>query len=216
MKEDRLISKSSYNYSQISGFISVRQYMLVRSEGKKCALIRFVNETDYTVNYFEFSVIQLDSKGSIIGKSTVECDNLKFNAGNTYAMNKGVVVDEKCADIRVQMISARSGHYRYMVSGGRRIVVNYELDDTWKYLSDAEVSSMLKENKQFAEFNSQRKNMHPAKLVKLIAVLTIFFIIFANAQPYADRLMSYFGLDAEYQAEKYDPNSISGVDYVEI
>ena len=216
MKEDRLISKSSYNYSQISGFISVKQYMLIRSEGKKCALLRFVNETDYTVDHFEFAVVQLDSKGAIIGRSTVECSNLKFNAGNTYAMNKGVVVDEKCADIRVQMISARSGRYRYTVSGGRRIVVNYDYDEHWKYLSNEEVSSMLKENKQFAEFDSRKKDMHPGRLIKFIAVLTVFFLLYANGQPYVDRLMSYLGLDAEYQTEKYDISSISGVDYVEI
>lgn len=216
MNDDRLISKSPYNYSQISGFISVKQYMLVRSNGKKCVLLRFANEADYTVDYFDFTLIQLDSKGGIIDKTHVECADVKFGPGNTHAMNKGVVVDEKCIDIRVQMESAKSGNYRYTVSGGRRVVAHYDFEESWKYLSEADASAAMKKSKQNSELNSKKKERHPYSLVRLIVILTIIFVIFINVQPYVDRLLSYMGLEAEHYTEKYDLNSISGVDYVEI
>lgn len=216
MREDRLISKSPYNYSQISGFIAVKQYMIVRSDGKKCALLRFVNEADYTVDYFDFTLIQLDSKGTIIDKTKVECKDLEFKAGHTYAMNKGVIVDEKCIDVRVQMISAKSGKYRYTVSGGRRVVAHYDCEETWKYIPSDVLDAKLRKQRQSSELASKKKEKHSYGLIRLIAVLAIIYICFINIQPYVDRLMSYMGLDSDYQAENFDLNSISGVDYVEI
>lgn len=216
MKEDRLISKSPYNYSQVSGFIVVKQYMLVRTDGKKCVMLRFANEADYAVDYFDFTLIQLDSKGGIIEKTHVECNGLSFGAGNTYAMDKGIIVDEKCIDIRVQMESARSGNYRYTVSGGRRVVAHYDCEETWKYLSATDVAADLKKNKQFSELNSRKKERHPYAFIRFVAIVTVLVVLLVNLIPYVNRLLSYMGLEADNYTEKYDLDSISGVDYVEI
>ena len=161
-------------------------------------------------------MIQLDSKGSIIDKTKVECKDLDFKAGHTYAMNKGVVVDEKCIDIRVQMVSAKSGKYRYTVSGGRRVVAHYDCEETWKYIPSDVLDAKLSKQRQSSELVSKKKEKHYDGLLRLIAVLAIIYICFINIQPYADRLMSYMGLESDYQAKIFDLNSISGVDYVEI
>lgn len=208
MKNDGLILKSPYNYPQVRGFISVKQYMMVRVGGKKCVLLRFENELDYSVDSFEYLLIKLDKKGAIIGNTKVRCDAVYLSPGGLYAQGKGIVVEEKCADCRVQVISARSGNYRYTVKDGRTLLAHFDDEEAPSYLTAGDFS-LMKPSRQAVKGRSVRtKDKHPRTAITLIAAAAIIALLLIHSMPYIDATMAFFGSrgsasnEAEEQTEE--------------
>ena len=70
--DNQLISKGEYKHYQIDNFISVKQYMFLRSNGKKCLTLRYKNDLGYKVNGFKFLLIQIDVNGNVIAKKKIK------------------------------------------------------------------------------------------------------------------------------------------------
>ena len=122
------ISKGFYQYSQVSDFISVKNYIYLRQNGQKCLMLRFVNDTNFTVDSMKFSVIQLDSSGTVLGQIDIAYDEMKLKSGAMYSADKAIVVDEYCSDFKVVIVQVNSGKYVYHVRDGRP-VVSYTLPE---------------------------------------------------------------------------------------
>lgn len=122
------ISKGLYQYSQIDRFISVKNYMFVRTDNRKCLMLRFSNDSDYLVDSMDFVIVQMDSNGTVIGRTPVSYKALSFAAGTTYTPNEGIVVDEYCNKFKIQFACVTSGNYKYLVKDGK-ISVQYEKAD---------------------------------------------------------------------------------------
>lgn len=118
-KENQIISKGSYVYSQIDDFIAVKDYIFTRIQGKKCLFLRFTNFADYTVNSMSFTLIQLNSSGEDLGHIEIKCSNLDIKPSQKYTHDSGIVVDEYCSDFKVVFSSVRSDNYIYTVCDGR-------------------------------------------------------------------------------------------------
>lgn len=229
MKEDKLISKSEYSHPHVAGFICAKQYMMYRYQGRKCLLIRFANEADYTVDFFEFQLVQLDSKGTILGEIKSKCENLSFTPGELFVMEKGLVVDDRCVDIRIHVTSAMSGKYLYKVTHGRSISVHYICDDKWKYLKNKQIPKEVSFKKNRLGLVARKKEKHPYKWLRFVAVVAALLALAINVLPYIEYW--WYG-DMVYTMQNEDPrapisytldngetkdiNTISGVDYVEI
>ena len=123
------ISKGFYQYSQVNNFITVKNYMFLREKGKKCLLIRFVNDSDFTVDSMEYVVVQLGVGGEIIDNTKVVCKKMNLDPGEMYASDESVVVDDYCTDFRVVFSCVRSGDYVYTVREGR-LVADYTLPNS--------------------------------------------------------------------------------------
>lgn len=225
MKEDKLISKSEYTHSQLGSFISAKQYMVYRYQDHKCLLVRFANESEYAFDSFEFNLVQLDTKGTIIKETAVKCEQISFAAGSMYAMDKGIVIEDKCVDCRIYITCARSGRYLYRVSQNRRISVHYLTDDKWKYIQKTPKHLRLKRNKQ--GFAAGKKDMHSYGWIKFIAVIAVIALICINALPYVEYFIygdlsegagsisvNHSEVASAYVQEEII--SISGEDYAEI
>ena len=122
------ISKGIYQYSQIDRFISVKNYMLIRCENRKCLMIRFSNDADFTVNAMDLVISQLDSTGAVIEKTPVSYKGLSFSPGTVFVPDEGIVVDESCVNFKLQFVTVISGNYKYFVKNGKISVV-YEKEE---------------------------------------------------------------------------------------
>ena len=186
MKEDKLISKSEYSASQVGNFVVAKQYMIYRYQGSKCLLIRFANEADYVVDSFDFTLIQLDSKGGIIGEIKSSCDKLHFAPGSMYAMEKGIVVDDRCVDCRIHVISAISGKYLYRVNRGRSLSVHYMQDEVWSYVNVKKQPKSISFKKNRIGLVAKQKEKHSYRWLRFVAVIAALLLILVNAIPYIE------------------------------
>ena len=136
MNKEQIISKGFYRFSQVSNFISVRNYIFLKSGDDTCLAIRFSNDTDVTFDSLTFSIIQLDASGKEIGRKTVNYENISFAPGTMYACGNAVKVEAGCVDFRIQFYEAHSGHYRYAVR--RKRVYVYYMKNTLTENKDAD------------------------------------------------------------------------------
>lgn len=113
-----VLEKGLYNHPKIPGYLSVGQFIFTRKEGKKCLLLRFVNEAEFRIDGVEFTVIQLDLYGKKIGRTKIKYTDINVAPDSTFAPERGIIVSEKCVDFYVQMRSVSSRSYRYVFKNG--------------------------------------------------------------------------------------------------
>jgi hypothetical protein len=97
--------------------------MLVRCENRKCLLIRFANDMDFSVNAMDLVISQLDSTGAVIKKTPVSYKGLSFLPGAVFVPDEGIAVDESCVNFKLQFATVISGNYKYFVKNGKISVV---------------------------------------------------------------------------------------------
>lgn len=119
------IDKGIYSHKQIGGYMTVKQFMVVEREGKRCLILRFLNESSLEVNAIEFTVIQRNTAGEIIGSSKIKHTHLSVGVGELYSPESGAVIKPECADFEIEMNSVVSGKYRYVFKGGQ-VTAHYD------------------------------------------------------------------------------------------
>lgn len=116
-----ILDKGTYTFRQEGAFLSVKQYMLIEKEGKRCLLLRFFNASDIVVNAMEFLLIQLDADGKVISKDKIAYDDLNIRANKEYALKTGIVIKKGCVNFRVYVLYAVSGEYKYVFRNGQAV-----------------------------------------------------------------------------------------------
>lgn len=178
--------KGIYRYPQINGFISVRNYMFAWQDDKRCLLLRFVNNFDQVIDSFEFTVTQLDVHGNVIKSLPIKYKKLGFRPGALYSSNKGIVVDDACADFKISFDKVRSGDYTYRVVDNK--VVAYYPQPEKKLLDDDEVQT----GSGIYSFREERRRIGVPRLAYLIALLTLGAVILLNVAYF---IVQYFDID---------------------
>lgn len=173
MMEKQIISKGEYRHYQIDDFVSVKQYIFLRAEEKKCLTLRFTNSLGCKVNAFKFLLIQIDIQGNIIGKKKIKINNIIFEDGSDYTSNKGIVVDEKCVDFKIQMLCVYSERYRYKLKNNK-VAIYYVPHKKWEYEDDDLHKDSIK-------VKSKTKFKTPS--VRLISFLVVIAMIFLALSP---------------------------------
>ncbi len=118
------IARGVYSHSQTGNFVSVKEYMFIRRDSKKCLVARFCNETPYVLTSIEILVTELDSAGSVINKSKITYRNILSMPSETFTVESGIVVSPKCVDFRIKVLSAVSDKYVHRVRRGK-VVTSY-------------------------------------------------------------------------------------------
>ncbi|MBQ3490858.1 MAG: hypothetical protein IJA86_09740 [Clostridia bacterium] len=113
--ERKQISKGIYQHGQIGNFVSVKNYIFIRKDGKKHLMLRFTNECDYLVNFMTYVIVQMDGTGKVIARTKVTHENLNFRPGAMYVTENPIRVDEYCSDFKIVFSEVVSGFYRYEV-----------------------------------------------------------------------------------------------------
>ena len=196
MMEKQIISKGEYRHYQIDDFISVKQYIFLRAEEKKCLTLRFTNSLGCKVNAFKFLLIQIDIQGNVIGKKKIKINNIIFEDGSDYTSSKGIVVDEKCVDFKIQMLCVYSERYRYKLKNNK-VAIYYVPHKKWEYEDDDLHKDSIK-------VKSKTKFRTPS--VRLISFLVVIAMIFLALSPlttfFAKRIVKNLKTMLEKNREK--------------
>lgn len=176
MKVDlQIISKGLYKGAVDKAFpIEVKEYVFTRKDGQKCLLLRFLNQSRLTVTVLNFWLIQKNFYGEQISKEKI---SLEVNCGNAKIFSPafGLVVQDKCVDFDVEMISVFSGEYEYISENGE-CFLKYQLNKEKVNISKKKVSCV-----QHSKLDNK------VKFATAILVFAIFLIAFAVIWPFFEK-----------------------------
>lgn len=161
------IDKGIYSHPQAVGYLTVKQFMLVEKEGKRCLLLRFANESDFVIDRVEFTVKQYNTAGDMIGSINIKYGDIKVAAGDMFAPKNGIVVDESCVDFFVQMIYVGSGCYKYVFKNGSVIA----------YYEKLQKKDKRKKEKNNSKVTVRQKYKGGGKMYGLLAFLSFVLVI---------------------------------------
>lgn len=167
-QEQNCFAKGIYSYPQVSGYLSVKQFMIIEQNAKKCLLLRFFNEADFDITAVEFSVKQIDSQGDVIETTNVQYPRVRIRAGEMYAPGEGVVLKQDCVDIIVQMISLVGGNYQYRFRNG---IVTAHYDPRGYDQNNAHRRSYLAN--EIKIFRRKTEKVKPYRIIAFLAIIVI-------------------------------------------
>lgn len=199
-KEEKCLAKGIYSHPQVSGYLSVKQFMIIEQDGKKCLLLRFANEASFQISQVEFVLRQLNSKGDEISASVMKYSDLRIKVGGMYALEKGIVLKQECVDVVVQMISLVGGRYKYKFKNGI-VTAHYDKDgygvrethNTWHRSNSVEVSSRYSDGGQ--------SHRGVAFLSLVLIIVSLVLVIFGNVY-YEEMQLRYYEMQYEEQANE--------------
>lgn len=183
MIERQLIAKGEYKYYQTDEYIRVKQYIFLRTEGKKCLSLRFTNPLDSTVDGMKFILTELDVNGSIIRKRKIRIEGISFGSGSEFAYDKGIIVDEKCVDFKVTPQCAYSGRYRYKIKNDE-LAVYYVPHRHWAYKDSSKSESLKVRSKAQLKIKS-------ARLVTSLLILALLIVVLSPVISYYGKIILF-------------------------
>ena len=199
MNKDQ-ISKGFYQHPQVSNFISVKNYIFLHRAEKQYLLIRFSNDSDFTVHFLRFTILQLDAQNQTLAKSTVQYSDLSFVPGSTHTSSEGLVVDEKCCNFKILYNEVRSDNYHYTIYRDE-IVAHY-------VPSPVSIPVKTKPTASFHRFTVIPQKVGHPTLLAWVAALAIIFCILLNIQhvhtKYADAVEKQRQEEAEQEESQLD------------
>jgi hypothetical protein len=176
--------KGNYNHPQPTGFVAVKQYIFARAGEKRTLLLRFANESPLAVEGFEMLLTELDRQGKVIRKNKITYTDSSIAAGGTYTPPGAIVVSDGCTDFRVQVLSLRSGTYRYTLRRGQ-LVSHY----------DKLTSPQKKKRPKHGYIEVRSVGSRDGKTFALIAAIAIVLIgITAAMSRYHSKDLSAYGI----------------------
>ena len=180
MKLDlQIISKGLYKGDVDKAFpIEVKEYVFARKEGRKCLMLRFLNQSRLNVTGLNFWLIQKNFYGEQISKEKISLDNIESGTDKVFAPPFGFSVQDKCVDFEVQMISAFSGEYEYISENGE-CLVRYQLKEEKR-----EIPKLSKNAERCVQYNKLDKKV---KFATVILILAIFLIALAIIWPFFEK-----------------------------
>lgn len=172
-QDNRIISKGTYKYPQISKFIAVKDYIFSRMNDKKCLFLRFTNYADYLVTSMRFTIIQMNSSGEDLGHINIECSRINILPDQNFAYDKAIVVDEYCSDIKVVFSEVRSDDYYYKAHEGR-VIAYYDVPRE-RIISGKSAKKPIKHM-----FSAKKRRFGRPRLSVLCAAVAVILTIVLN------------------------------------
>ena len=172
-QDNRIISKGTYKYPQISKFIAVKDYIFSRMNDKKCLFLRFTNYADYLVTSMRFTIIQMNSSGEDLGHINIECSRINILPDQNFAYDKAIVVDEYCSDIKVVFSEVRSDDYYYKAHEGR-VIAYYDVPRE-RIISGKSAKKPIKHM-----FSAKKRRFGRPRLSVLCAAIAVILTIVLN------------------------------------
>lgn len=171
--KQQFLSKGFYQYAQVGNPVLVKDYIFARQEGKKCLMVRFSNELEYTVDAMAFTVIQMDAAGKVLANTDIQYVEMNFCPGGTYVSDAGIVVDEYCTDFRIVLSAVRSGQYEYVPHGSHTAV---------RYLRKQQPLETLNvTGSQISQVSVRKRRFGKPGLSVLLATIAVVVLLAGNA-----------------------------------
>lgn len=177
------IEKGVYAHNQIEGYISVKEFIIMKQSNKRCLLIRYANDSDFEIHKFEFILTQLDASGKVIKRNKYQYTDLSIKPGETYSPNNGIVIDEECSDFTVRMLSLYSDPYHYIYKRGH-ITVHYDIKEYELPAAESSINTDLGNS----SISIRRRYVGGKRFYKFIAgttlamiILSFLYVMFVNS-----------------------------------
>ena len=166
-----IIDKGFYNRPQGERKVKLKQYIIVRRDGKKCLLLRFLNESELVVSGMEFVLTQIGADGEVIDNSVVHLNEIKLRPDETYTSREGIVIDDGCVDFTVEIRTVISGGYKYCLSDGQ-MLARYDRR-----------LGQRKKTKKYGKMQIQRTNLTASRLsaVAAVVIVLLFAVLFIDS-----------------------------------
>lgn len=179
MKSDlKIISKGLYKEPvDKDALIIVKQYIFARESGRKCLMLRFLNNSKSAINAFEFWLVQKNSEGFEIAESKIRLKDICVRPGEVFAPQQLFWVEDKCVDFDIKVIVVESGKYEYRRENGETFV-RYSLGESWKY-----------ENFERSYPLQQSKLGFKVKYVPWILTSAILLVLIAMMWPFISEVL---------------------------
>ncbi|MCH5164818.1 MAG: leucine-rich repeat domain-containing protein [Clostridiales bacterium] len=206
-----VLAKKSFPSSANEQLVYVKQFLIVRENGKKFLVLRLVNGRAETVNSVELSVVQCDGDDNELSKSTmrVQAPNGGGAAGRPFVPEQKIALEENTVDCRVAVVSATYGNYTYR-AGQKNVAVEYNGDDN---LSDGvkkyDVSKAGKDG-----VTVKRRTMHVPALV-IFALFIVLALtcggVYAHLVYFVNTEKTFLYSGVEYAFENDDKSDGSNI-----
>ena len=125
MKDCNVLSKGSFSTFRFNEFVSVKQYLLIRENGKKYLLLRLVNDAKANVTSIKLCVEQIDVAGDVISHDYVNIENVNGKAGATFVLDEKIPLKDACIEVAINLVGASYGEYKYTIKSNE-LVIKYE------------------------------------------------------------------------------------------
>lgn len=169
----QIISKGLYKGENDPSFpIAVKEYIFVREKGKKSLILRFENLSNVHISKMSFLLVQKDFDGIEIATSKISLSSLRCRPKELFSPNECILVNEKCADFEIKMISVNSGAYSYRSHNGEGYV-RYLTKSKWSY---GGAGGIL--------FYQRVKTDSKVKFARAILILAVFLFFLALIWPF--------------------------------
>lgn len=178
MNREEIISKGFYTYPQIRGYLSVKQYIVLREGNKKYLALRMTNEHGETATGMTLSVRQYDSASRFIATEKVEVSNIKAKTDADFNLKEKIELREECERFEVDVVSMTFGTYKYLVRNGE-IIPTFSLEEEKGDRDKAEVTYKMRKGSQKVV---QRNRVSPKLYIILSAVIFLAVCAFAVLQ----------------------------------
>lgn len=167
--EEKCIKKGIYGYPQLSGYLSVKQFMIIERRGKKYLVVRFANEADFIIKDAKFILKQLNSKGEVIDETKLDYLGLNVRAGEMRVPTERIALKKDCSDVVLKLVSLVGGRYEYRFKNDI-VTVHYNKNGYGKKSIRSKGSSQL---------DVERRYSGGGKFYKRIAVFAFFLSVVA-------------------------------------
>ena len=160
MNREEIISKGFYTYPQLKGYVSVKQYILLREGNKKYLVLKMENERVDAVTALTLNVRQYDSNSRFLATERVDVSNIKVNTDSSFNLGEKISLREECERFEIDVVSMTFGSYKYLVRNGEVLPV-FSLDEEKKFKDTAEIIYKMRNGSQKV---SRRNHISPKLL----------------------------------------------------
>jgi len=179
--EQNHISKGIYQHSQIGNFISVKNYIFIRQNGKKHLMLRFSNDFGYVADSMTYFVVQMDNAGKVLARTKVTNAALAFRPGTMYVTEQPICVDEYCSDFKIVFAEVVSGSYRYEVHSDT-IAVHYikEMSPVMALSALSKSEKRRRRDDSVKRYGAEQKKFHEKGVAAFISSITAVLLLFLS------------------------------------
>ncbi len=186
------ITHTRYELPQVDGPISVKEYLISQIKGSRGCLLRFIKKVNIELTEITFDLTEINGKDEDISTTRYvisKNDIPLVAAGEMFTPNCAVPVDDKCEEVRVDIVKIISGDYIYTFEGGR-VCVDYPIEEKWedpdkhkdkkkskkKYVRTRRVKS--KKSRPYGEhFKVKSKLGKRTHILPSLSIFTVLFLI---------------------------------------
>lgn len=209
--EDSIIAKGIYARPQNSGYMSLKQFIIMELHGKKCLLLRYENEAAFEITQSEFILKQLDSKGEVIDVATLKYKKIAVYPGQTFAPREGVTLKDECFDFIIQPVSLVGGKYLYKFDNDV-VTAHYDrrgYGERMAYKKNKEENSVTVSRRYSGDgggFNRKIAFVSLLLVTVFLAIILCYHMFYAEIWGAFDSLFDGFAADTEIVApDAYPP-----------